>query len=496
MSDHQKRLSVPKSWPVERKEETFTVTAGAGPHGEDGVPLLIVLRDVLGYADSRKEARYALNQDNVVINGTPVNDEERPVGMFDIVAFDEREEYYRVFPDEGGRLTLTPIDADAAGSKLGRIDEKRHVPGGDVQLTLHDGQTLLIEDEDAYTELESFAHLERVLDEQCYRIPELEEDEKEVVDDDQDDDDDDDSPGWEPVRTFTNGTDEAGKDGLRPAIPDDEADGESQDRVELRDGEDIDSDSLQHPHDDEATFRRKHDEQHVGYVANVAETCDSDDPFRLITAVRVDTNNTADSDLLDRDVDDLVAMGLTDLLNDGGYTHQATEAHCREQGITKHFTGITGTPPPEGTLSLATFDWDGYTLLACAAGHEPLEQSHSSKGRISFRMAKQHCQGCEYRDSCRVEEKQNWYSYGFWERKLDIAKRRARLADPASQEFLNLRAGAESMINEVHHQTGKRTKYTGRIKVKNASVANAIGTNLKRVSRHLNEEAEPSKPAG
>jgi len=149
MSDHQKRLSVPKSWPVERKEETFTVTAGAGPHGEDGVPLLIVLRDVLGYADSRKEARYALNQDNVVINGTPVNDEERPVGMFDIVAFDEREEYYRVFPDEGGRLALTPIDADAAGSKLGKIDEKRHVPGGDVQLTLHDGQTLLV-DGDAY----------------------------------------------------------------------------------------------------------------------------------------------------------------------------------------------------------------------------------------------------------------------------------------------------------------------------------------------------------
>jgi len=150
MTNHQKRLSVPKSWPVERKTETYTVKAGAGPHGEGGVPLLIVLRDVLGYVDSRKEARYALNQDNVVINGTPVGDEERPVGMFDIVAFDEREEYYRVFPDEGGRLTLTPIDAADAGSKLGKIIEKRHVPGGDLQLTLHDGQTLVVEDDTAY----------------------------------------------------------------------------------------------------------------------------------------------------------------------------------------------------------------------------------------------------------------------------------------------------------------------------------------------------------
>ncbi|WP_436935277.1 30S ribosomal protein S4e [Halovenus marina] len=148
MSNHQKRLSAPKSWPVERKEETFTVAAGAGPHGESGVPLLIVLRDVLGYVDSRKEARYALNQDNVLINGVAESDEERPVGMFDIVAFDEREEYYRVFPDEGGRLALTPIEADAAQSKLGKIDEKRHVSGGDIQLTLHDGQTLLV-DEDA-----------------------------------------------------------------------------------------------------------------------------------------------------------------------------------------------------------------------------------------------------------------------------------------------------------------------------------------------------------
>jgi small subunit ribosomal protein S4e len=150
MSNHQKRLSAPKSWPVERKTETFTVKADAGPHGEAGVPLLVVLRDVLGYADSRKEARYALNQDNVVINGTAVSDEERPVGMFDIVAFEEREEYYRVFPGEGGRLALTPIDGAAARSKLGKIVNKQDVPGGDVQLTLHDGQTLLVEDGDAY----------------------------------------------------------------------------------------------------------------------------------------------------------------------------------------------------------------------------------------------------------------------------------------------------------------------------------------------------------
>ena len=155
MSGHQKRLSVPKSWPVERKTATFTVKAGAGPHGEDGVPLLVLLRDVLGYVDSKKEARYAINQGGVLVNGTQVTDERLPIGMFDIVAFDERQEQYRVFPDEGGRLALTPIDADAADSKLGKIENKTMVPGGKTQLNLHNGANLIREDADEYNASDS-----------------------------------------------------------------------------------------------------------------------------------------------------------------------------------------------------------------------------------------------------------------------------------------------------------------------------------------------------
>lgn len=146
MSKHQKRLSVPKTWPIARKEQHYTVKADAGPHGEEGVPLLIVLRDVLGYADSKKEAMYALDQGSVLVNGDVPSDVRRPVGMFDIISFGEREEYYRVFPDEGGRLALTPIDVADTDGKLGEVTNKHHVSGGRIQLGLHDGQTLLTED--------------------------------------------------------------------------------------------------------------------------------------------------------------------------------------------------------------------------------------------------------------------------------------------------------------------------------------------------------------
>jgi small subunit ribosomal protein S4e len=149
MSNHQKRLSVPKSWPVERKTATFTAKAGAGPHGESGVPLVVVLRDVLGYVDSAKEATYAVNTGGVLVNGESVDDINRPIGMFDILGFPDRDEYYRVFPDEGGRLGLTPIDEEDAGSKLGKVIDKTIVDGGRTQLNLHDGGNILVA-EDTY----------------------------------------------------------------------------------------------------------------------------------------------------------------------------------------------------------------------------------------------------------------------------------------------------------------------------------------------------------
>ena len=124
--------------------------AGAGPHGEAGVPRVVLLRDVLGDVDSTKEARYALNNDSILVNGDAVSDEQRPIGMFDILAFPERGEYFRVFPDEGGRLALTPVDEEAAGSRLGKITNKTVVPGGAVQLTLHDGTNVRVDDDADY----------------------------------------------------------------------------------------------------------------------------------------------------------------------------------------------------------------------------------------------------------------------------------------------------------------------------------------------------------
>ena len=355
------------------------------------------------------------------------------------------------------------------------------------------------EAEQNYAELESFTHLQQVLDEQCYRIPDLEDDDRDHDEDDGNDHPGDSpSPGWKPLRTFTPSEDETGHEQASDEPSQSDQAEPEQDRVGLKEPDEISSGSIQNPHDVDATHRRKGDESFCGYKANIAETCDGENPFRLITAIRVDTNNTADGDLLAEDVPELPEeTGLTDLLVDGGYMHKEVESCCDDHGITQHFTGLTGQPPPAEKLSLAAAEWDEHRMVACPAGHEPFEQRYMPEsGRISGRMGKEFCEGCPHKENCFVQEKQQFYSYGFYERKLALAHRRKRLDDPAEKEFLNLRAGAESLVNEVYHQDGEKTRFTGSITVKNASIAKAIGTNLKRASRFLESEAKQEHSAG
>ena len=59
------------------------------------------------------------------------------------------------------------------------------------------------ESDDEYAELESFAHLQQVLNEQCYRIAELEDDDGFDDPDDESQTGDDSSPDWQPLRTYT-----------------------------------------------------------------------------------------------------------------------------------------------------------------------------------------------------------------------------------------------------------------------------------------------------
>ncbi len=142
---HLKTLAAPKFWPVRGKVGVFTVKPSPGPHPiERSIPLLIIVRDVLGYAKTAREARKLIARGYFKVDGRVRRDYKYPVGFMDVREVTETGETYRVLPYPVRFFTLHPISREEAGFKLGRIEDKSTVKGGHVQLHLHDGRNVLI----------------------------------------------------------------------------------------------------------------------------------------------------------------------------------------------------------------------------------------------------------------------------------------------------------------------------------------------------------------
>ena len=142
---HLKRKPAPKLWPIHRKEAVWTVMPKPGPHSlSRSLPLLLIVRDILGFAKTAKEAKSILSQGKISVNGKVRRDERFLVGMMDIVSIPDANASYLVLPSKKG-LFLHTIGSNDATFKLSRIEDKTVVKGGNVHLDLHDGSNFLID---------------------------------------------------------------------------------------------------------------------------------------------------------------------------------------------------------------------------------------------------------------------------------------------------------------------------------------------------------------
>ncbi|TLZ45265.1 MAG: 30S ribosomal protein S4e [Methanobacteriota archaeon] len=150
MKKHLKRLPAPRSWSIPRKTDFWIVRPSPGPHGlGESVPLGSILRDMLKTCDTAREARRILNNRGVRVDGRVVTEPKFPVGLMDVLTFDETKAHYRMLVNTRGRMSLVGIDDGESKWKLCRVEDKTTVRGGKTQLNLHDGRNILLA-KDAY----------------------------------------------------------------------------------------------------------------------------------------------------------------------------------------------------------------------------------------------------------------------------------------------------------------------------------------------------------
>lgn len=144
MSKHIKRLASPVTWKQPRKKFTWSVRSRSGPHSlEESVPLMVVVRDVLKYADTSKEARSIISKGKVEVDGRVVKDYQRPIGFMDVLSFKDAGVAKRVLMDKKGILVLADMPLQEVGWKLVKVTGKTVSKGGKVQIATHDGRVIL-----------------------------------------------------------------------------------------------------------------------------------------------------------------------------------------------------------------------------------------------------------------------------------------------------------------------------------------------------------------
>ena len=152
---HLRRSVSPTFWPILRKENIWAVKPSPGPHPINmSVPLGVILRDALNYAETMREVRKIIGERKIAVDGRIVTDYKFPVGLMDVISILPTNEHYRLLPHPVKVITLHPINKDEAVFKLVRIKRKTMVKGGNIQLTFHDGRNQLIKLKDPFQPVE------------------------------------------------------------------------------------------------------------------------------------------------------------------------------------------------------------------------------------------------------------------------------------------------------------------------------------------------------
>lgn len=135
---HQKRQSVPKTWPIDKKGTTFIMKSG-----EKGIPLLLVLRNILGVTKTRRELKKALIKKDVLVDGKPVKDDKKQVFVRDTISLIPSKKHFRVVFSERGKFDVKEIKEKESFEKIVKVMGKKILKGKKVQLNLYDGRNYI-----------------------------------------------------------------------------------------------------------------------------------------------------------------------------------------------------------------------------------------------------------------------------------------------------------------------------------------------------------------
>lgn len=133
-----KRNNVIRGLPIPRKGTKYI--AKASSHSNSGVPVVVAIRDMLGFAKNSKEVKHMVNAEAIKINGKIVKDIKESIRLFNVLEAGKNYEL-KVLPT--GRFFFEDVKGNERNCK---VINKKILPKKKIQFNLHDGTNVLSND--------------------------------------------------------------------------------------------------------------------------------------------------------------------------------------------------------------------------------------------------------------------------------------------------------------------------------------------------------------
>jgi hypothetical protein len=263
-----------------------------------------------------------------------------------------------------------------------------------------------------------------------------------------------------------------------------------------REGQELSASSLQSPDDEQASYRRKRGEDHVGYVANLAETCDPENDLQLIVKVQVEPNSTDDAKMLDEALPELKERtDLDEMHTDGGYSSEEVDETMAELEIDQVQTAIKGAKPDPETVGLEKFAWEFKPKgipknVTCPHGIQTQVIAGRSRDRYLAYFSIEECEGCPFSDKCPAEPlgRRPKRALRFSKQQVHVARRR-QLSAQAKASGQNLRSAVEATVRSVKHPfPNGKVPVRGQPRVSMLLIGSAAMSNVRRICRYLDDK--------
>ena len=253
--------------------------------------------------------------------------------------------------------------------------------------------------------------------------------------------------------------------------------------IKLREQSELDSNILQSPDDEDATFRTKRKKSYRGQSGNIIETISPENELNLVLDIALVANNVDDSTILNDRLDIIKekAEDIDEVHQDGAYGSKDNDKKMKELGITAVQTAVRGRKS-DVTLDIEVEE-NGAYKVSCPNAQTVKAEPTSKRFKACF--DKDVCKTCPFLEKCPTSELKNCRVFYFSSEDFERHKRNNNV-NTIPPERRTLRANVEATVHEfTYNMRGHKLKVRGAFKAELYLFCMGIMINFGRIYRYV-----------